>query len=198
MVISYLCRKIHSIPLLVTLRPIMSIFCPSLHIAENQEQGKDKRHIFCPGLLETNSFSSFFYFLIFFLNFPFSIFLDFSFFYFFGFFFFYFFWIFLFYFFLDFSFFFTWTYSLLPVKLILIFHLDLLSIASRTYFHLFHLDLLSIASQSHCHIFNLDLLSIASQSHLHLSIWTYSLSPVFFFFLNFLFSSGLTSDCQFF
>ena len=60
--------------------------CPSLHIAENQEKGKDKRRIFCPGLLKTNSFFFIFFFL------------DFSFFYFFGFF-----WIF--FFLLNFSFF---------------------------------------------------------------------------------------------
>ena len=64
---------------------------PSLRIAENQEQGKDKRRIFCPGLLKTHSFSSSFFFFDFFfdflfsifLDFPFSNFLDFSFFYFF-------------------------------------------------------------------------------------------------------------------
>ena len=51
--------------------------CPSLRIVENQEYGKDKRHIFCPELLKTNSFS--FLFVFFFLFF--------FFFYFFGFFF---------------------------------------------------------------------------------------------------------------
>ena len=55
--------------------------CPSLHIAENQEWGKDKRRIFCSGLLKTNSFSFFFFFFPFFLIFwifPFSkLFLDF-------------------------------------------------------------------------------------------------------------------------
>ena len=58
--------------------------CPSLRIAENQEQGKDRRRIFCPRLLKTNYF---FFFLFLFL----FLFLDFSFFYFFGFFLFYFF-----------------------------------------------------------------------------------------------------------
>ena len=57
--------------------------CHSLRIAENQEYDKDKIHIFCPGLLKTNSFL-FSSFLIFFV-FPFFVF-------FFGFF--YFFWIF--------------------------------------------------------------------------------------------------------
>ena len=37
--------------------------CPSLRIAENQEQGKDRRRIFCPRLLKTNSFSFFFFFV---------------------------------------------------------------------------------------------------------------------------------------
>ena len=52
--------------------------CPSLLIAENQEQGKDKRRRFCPELLRTNSFSLFsdlliffgFSFFLFFLDFP--------------------------------------------------------------------------------------------------------------------------------
>ena len=87
-------------------------------------------------------FSGFFLFYFFWI-FPFSIFLDFYFLYFF----------FLFCFVLFWGFFFhfsTWTYSLLPVKLIFIFHLDLLSIASQSHFPLSfpHLDLLSIASSS--------------------------------------------------
>ena len=46
--------------------------CPSLRNVENQEQGKDRRRIFCPGLLKTNSF--------FFLDFPFLLIFGFSFF----------------------------------------------------------------------------------------------------------------------
>ena len=60
----------------------------------------------------------------------------------------------------------TWTYSLLPVKLIFII-----------FFSFIHLDLLSIASQTH-----------------FLFTWTYLWLPVF---QNFIFSSGLTFDCQF-
>ena len=78
--------------------------CPSLRIAENQEQGKDKIRKFCPGLLKAKNFSfSFllfffrFFLFIFFWIFLFSDFLDF-----FGFSFFYFFWIFPFSIFLDF------------------------------------------------------------------------------------------------
>ena len=64
--------------------------CPSLRIAENQEQGKGKRRIFCLGLLKTISFSFssffiffdipfsyFFGFFFYFLDFSFFIFLDF-------------------------------------------------------------------------------------------------------------------------
>ena len=45
--------------------------CHSLRIAENQEQGKDRRRIFCPGLLKTISFFLFFGFLDFFYFFGF-------------------------------------------------------------------------------------------------------------------------------
>ena len=70
--------------------------CPFLRIVENQEQGKDKRRIFCPGLLKTNSLSFFFpilldFFLPFFSFFSFfGFFFGFFLFYFFGFSFFYF------------------------------------------------------------------------------------------------------------
>ena len=61
--------------------------CPSLHITENQEWGKDKRCTFCPRLLETNYFSFFFFwFFSIFLDFFLFYFLDFPFLFFFGFF----------------------------------------------------------------------------------------------------------------
>ena len=136
--------------------------CPSLRIAENQGQGKDKKRIFCPRLLKLSSFSISFFliflFLIFyffiisiFLNFFFSIFLIFPFLFFLDFPFL-FFWIFLFYFFgfsffIFFYFFFTWTYSLLPVKLISIFSSGLTLYRQSNSFSSFHLDLFSIASQ---------------------------------------------------
>ena len=100
--------------------------CPSLRIAEKQEQGKDKRRTFCPGLPK-QTFSS---------PPPFFDFLDFS--------FIYFFWIFSFFFYLDLLsiasqthfYLFIWTYSRSPVKLIFIFPSGLTLIAS-----FIHLDL---------------------------------------------------------
>ena len=93
-------------------------------------------------------------------------------------------------FFLGFFIFFTWTYSLLPVKLIFIFSSGLTLYCQSNSFSSFHLDLLSIASQTHSHFF----------------IWTYSLLPIIFIFRlglpltvsSFRFSSGLTSNGQYF
>ena len=134
--------------------------CPSLRIAENQEQGKDKRRIFCPGLLKTNSFFLFFSIFLFFHFFLFLFFWIFP---------FLFFWIFFLFFLIFFIFYFFG---------FLIFHLDLLSIASQTHFHLFiwTYSLLPVKL-----IFWTYFLSPVKLIFIF-SIWTYSLLPVIFIF----------------
>ena len=113
--------------------------CPSLRIAENQEQGKDKRRIFCPGLLKQIFFffliDFFFYFLNFFLFLFFS---DFP---------FLFFWIFLFYFFWIFHFFSPGLTLYCQSNSFSSFLPGLTLYSQSNSFSSFYLNLLSIASQ---------------------------------------------------
>ena len=160
----------------------------SLRIAENQEQGKDERRIFCPGLLKTNfpfSFLIFLFLILIFLGF--SIFLDFSFSIFWIFLFLFFFWIFSFFYFFGFSFFLSphedtyliglrstscqkwvssfsiWAYLQMPI--LFIFYLDLPLTASS-----FHFFIWAYLQRPILFIFYLGLPLTASSLHFHLGL----------------------------